>query len=136
MSATQEVSYGTKLEVNTTGSTWVEIGEIKTASGPNYQRKEIPLPALRDAVTRKKSGRLNLGAVEITMGYNKTGYDFLLGYIKGKTAKPWRLTMPEGSTEAFNAEVIGLTKSAPDDDVVTMTATIMVDGDSTWTPAA
>lgn len=134
MSADQEISYGTKLEYKPSGS-FVEIAEVYDIIGPDYERKSITLRALRDAVARKKLGRLNIGAVTVKLGYNKNNYDIFVGLIKGNTQREWRMTGPEGSTEVFLASVSRLSKTYQDEEGIVFDVTLDVDGDTTWTKA-
>jgi hypothetical protein len=134
MSQDQEISYGTKLEYKPSGS-FVEIAEVYDISGPGYERKSIVLRALRDAVARKKLGRLNVGPVSLKLGYNKNNYDIFVLAIKGNTSYEYRLTGPEGSTEVFNARLTNLSKTYQDEEGIVFDVTLDVDGDTTWTKA-
>lgn len=131
----QELSYGTILEYNSTGSTYVELTKVYDASGPGYERKEIMLGNLRQDVARKKLGRLNIGDVTLKCGYNKTGYDFFITEIKANNYKNYRFTMPETSTEIFPARVKSISKTYSDDERLVYDVVLSCDGDTTWTKA-
>lgn len=135
MSASIEISVGTKLEYNTTGSTWVELTEVQDFNGPNLKRKSIPLPALNDTILAKKAGRQDSGEVTLTLGWTKTVYGILLGLFKANTSKGYRFTFADTSTDAFTGRIIAIGNKVKDDDMITFDVTIDVSGDTTFTAA-
>lgn len=132
MPASRQVSFNAKLEYMPSAS-WVELGEIIDSMGPDHKRKVIGLPALRNSVQRKKPGRADSGDVTLTIGYDGTNYALWLAIFKANASKPFRLTMPEGSTDAFTAFVTAVGKKIPDDEQIVFTVTLSVDGDNTFT---
>lgn len=134
MSQSIQISIGSKLELNTTGSTWVEIGEIQNMDGPSKSRKDIPLPALADTVTYRTVGRADYGQFTFTIGMTASGFNFINAYFVSKDLKNYRITDPDTSTETFAAFVMSITRSFPDDEKITADVTLAITGASTYTP--
>jgi len=136
MSANIEVTVGSFLEYNSTGSTYVEIAEVMNFAGPAYKRKSIPLPALHDTVLAKKTGRQDSGEVTLTCGWTKAAYGLLLGLFKANTSKIYRFSYADVSTESFTGRIIAVGQKSNDESECTFDVTIDCSGDTTFSAAA
>lgn len=131
MSNSIEVSYGTTLKYNSSGTTYTEITEILDMKGPMKKRKVINVSAIADTITFKKGGRLDAGEVTFQCGFVKAGYTILNGLLTANTATGFKIENPTNTTQTFSAVVTDLGKTYPDDEKITFDVTLAITGDDT-----
>ncbi len=131
MSNSIEVSYGTTLKYNSSGTTYTELTEILDLKGPMKKRKVINVSAIADTITFKKGGRLDAGEVTFQCGFVKAGFVILNNLLTANTATSFKLENSTNTTCTFSAIVTDVGRTYPDDEKITYDVTLSITGDDT-----
>lgn len=127
-----------KLELNTTGSTWVEIAKCKSISFPDFSTTAVDITNLASPDYAKEyvPGMVDAGSVTFQCEYTSATYVQLTGLVR--TTKNWRITSPTGVADVVQFSGF-LTKVAlamsPDEEMV-IDAELRTSGLPEVTPAA
>ena len=134
--ATATTGIGTKLEYSTDGSTYTQLLNINSISGPSFSRDEIDITTLENQSGYREYilGLRDAGSLSLTLNYEKAGYQTLLDMYDADQLYEWRITLPDASTFEFSGYVMELPLTIPVDDKISFDCTIRVTGAPTFTP--
>lgn len=137
MAANSIKSQGTKLEINTTGTTYVQVKGLKDFSGlGGGSAAVIDTTDLDSTAKEKQMGLQDEGQVSVNLIYiaSDAGQKALRA-ARGTGAKlKFRITLSDTTTKfEYEAFVLSFEKSAGVDDVISASATLEVTGAVTET---
>ena len=137
MAANSIKSQGTKLEINTTGTTFVQVKGLKDFSGlGGGSAAVIDTTDLDSTAKEKQMGLQDEGQVSVNLIYIAADAgQKLLRAARGTGAKlKFRITLSDTTTKfEYEAFVLSFEKSAGVDDVIAASATLEVTGAVTET---
>jgi len=128
------IGYGSILSVATTTGGSLEIGQIRSISGPGVSGADVDTTTLDSSSNYRTfvSGLLDPGEVTINTIYDSTniGHARLCYYAGQKLTKTYTVYhgSSAGDSDAFVAYVKGIGREIPLDDVITCDFTFKVTG--------
>lgn len=133
-----DIGYGVKFFHGTAGvAAATEIEGVQDVTPPvskatvkKVKYHNLPNDAAEVVISPIKDN----GGCSVVFVYNKTDYVTLEAMVGTKISV--KLEYSDGATDAFDAAVSECTKSAPIEDEMTMTISLEVDGEITFTPGA
>lgn len=136
-----KVAFGATLSHNTTGSTYVALGELYEVTPPSQTLETVDAThhTSPDGYRERIPSMLSAGTVNASIVYDpdSSEYDAVVGYMNAKTLKSWRIAVP-GSAEVcqFSAYVTAITPATPREDKMTYDLELTITGKPDWvTPA-
>lgn len=141
MTATQaQTGYGTKLEINTTGSTWVEVGELVDVGNITEKLNLVDATHMQspNSFMERLPTFFEPGDVNCTVHYVPTnaGLQACRTAFAARAVKNFRLTCTALNYRiAFAAYVSQLDRALPHDNVVSGTLVLSTTGGYTETQA-
>ena len=145
----ERLTEGVLLKVDKTtvpGATYADIAEVTSIDGPNATRtahdrtKLGTIGARRFRPGRKDSGEVSL---EFTFDPDDPNHLWLAAQIDAKANRAWRIVLPkeEPADKDFYIDFLGFvvdfgTAEGGEDEFITASVTIKVDGDVTYAFAA
>lgn len=130
---------GTKLEINTSGSTYVQIKGFNGFSGLGGGSPAVIDVTDFDSTAKEKlMGMPDEGQIQITAIYlPKDAGQLALEAARGtQAATKFRITVPDGTKWEYTAFVMTTEISGADDDKVTLASTLEVTGSVVKTAGA
>lgn len=126
---------GTKLERSDDGgTTWTEIGEVKTIKGPSMSRETLDSTSLattggyRTFITGFRDG----GTLTFTVNFTNAGYSAMKADFESDTEVQYRVTLSDSGPTviSFNGLVTECPITIPEG-IVTFDTTIKISGEVT-----
>jgi predicted secreted protein len=130
---------GTKLEINTTASTYVQVKGFKDFSGLGGGSAAVIDTTDFDSAAKEKSmGLPDEGQVSINLIFlpKDAGQTLVRAARSTRAATKFRLTLSDGTKYDFTAFVLTFERTGSQDDVVQASANLEVTGAVTETAAA
>ena len=131
MASTAIAGVGTKFK-RWGGSTWVEIAEINSITGPSMSRDTIDVTSLDSTGGYREfiTGFRNAGTVVLAMNFTRETYETMLNDFESNTIQNYQIVLPDVENTGLDFEglVSELPLTIPADDKVTADVTIQVTG--------
>jgi predicted secreted protein len=117
---------------NTTLTSWQDIAEINSITGPGMTRDTIDVTSLDSTGGYREfiTGFRNAGTVALAMNFTRDTYDQMKSDFESNLAKNYEIVLPdvENTTLEFEGLVTELPLSIPADDKITADVTIQISG--------
>jgi len=129
---------GIRIDTGTVGSpSLTDIVNVSDISGFDGKATEIDTTTLTSTAKERRLGLQDWGTVTLNTQINlkEASHAALLAAKKAGVAKPFKVTLSDGSTLAFNAFVSTFPLSAKVDTVYTGSIALTITGDITVTVA-
>ena len=139
-------AYETVLSVNTTASTYVDIGQVRDISGPSMTADAVEVTARDTSKWRaftpglRDGGEVTFDIIydpDVTSHSATNTTTGLVYFLLNGTAKTYRLVMAQsgGDFFEFSAIVTAFTPESPLEDAMTASVTLKISGAVTFTAA-
>lgn len=131
-------SAGTKLEINTSGSTYVQVKGLTNFSGLGGGSAAVIDTTDFDSVAKEKAmglpdeGQISLSLIFIA---NDAGQAAMRGARGTRAATKFRITLSNGLKYDFTAFVLTFERGAEQDDIIKVSSNLEVTGAITETAA-
>ena len=123
-----------------TGSTWEDIGEINSITGPGKSRDTIDVTSLSSTGGYREfiAGFRNPGTVVLAMNFTRATYDLMNTDFESDDLQNYEIVLPddEETSLEFEGLVTELPLTIPMDDKITADVTIQVSGSVTMNSGA
>ena len=114
------------------GSTWVNIAEVSSISGPSMTRETIDVTSLDSTGGYREfiAGFRDAGNVQLAMNFTRTTFDTMKDDFESDTAQNYEIVLPdaENTTLEFEGLVIECPLEVPTGDKITSSVNIKVTG--------
>jgi len=127
---------GTKFRRwDSSGSSWQNISEINSITGPGMSRDTIDVTSLDSTGGYREfiTGFRNAGTITLSMNFTRTTYDLMKSDFESDTLQNYEIVLPDADNTSLEFEglVTELPLTIPADDKITADVTIQISGQVT-----